>query len=80
MGLAERLSSQRLLDPPGEVFGRLRAAFGPDDHLQGSGELSAVQARPALGEVLSQVGGLPRIELPVQEVLDVGQNFVAINL
>ncbi|HEX2069693.1 MAG TPA: hypothetical protein VHH54_05765 [Actinomycetota bacterium] len=79
-GLLEGLSSERLLDPDAQVFWRLRAAFGPDDRLQGSGELSAVQARPALGEVLSQVGGLPRIELPVQEVLDVGQNFVAINL
>jgi hypothetical protein len=68
------------LDPDAQVFGRLRPAFGPDNHLQGPGELSAVQARPALGEMPSEVGGLPRIELAVQEMLDLDQDFVAANL
>jgi hypothetical protein len=76
----EGLSSERLLDPDAQVFGRLGPAFGPDDHLQGSGELRAVQARPALREVPSQVGSFTRIELPVQEVLDLDQDVVAINL
>jgi hypothetical protein len=68
------------LNPDAQVFGRLGAAFGPDDHLQGSGELRTLQARPALGEVPSEVGGLVRIELPVQEMLDLDQDFVAASL
>jgi hypothetical protein len=62
------------------MFRGFGLALGPDNHFQGPGELRAVQARPALGEVPSEVGGRARIELPVKEVLDLNQDFVAINL
>ncbi|HEX2088580.1 MAG TPA: hypothetical protein VHI54_01420 [Actinomycetota bacterium] len=79
-GLVERLSSERFLDPDAEVLGRLGAAFGPDDHFERPSEFGALQARPALGEVHSEMGGLAGIELPVKEMLDLGQHFVAANL
>ncbi len=78
--LEERLSSERFLDPHREVRRRLGLTFGANDHLQGPGEFGPVQAGGALGEVPSEVGSLGRIELTVQEVLDLLKNFFATNL
>ena len=73
------LDPEGLLDANDEVFGGLRSALGPDDRLQLPGELRAVQAAPAFDEVTGELVSAVRVELPVQIVLDLSQNFVAAN-
>jgi hypothetical protein len=69
-----------LPDPDHEVVGRLRPAFVSDDLFQPSLELGSVETGTARTEVPLEVGGPTPIELPMKEVLDLGQNLFAANL
>jgi len=70
----------RLLDPNDQVLGSLRPAFHPHDVLELSGELGPVPARAARAEMCGEEASTVRIELSVEIVLDLGQDFFATNL
>jgi hypothetical protein len=83
LGVARALDDfppDRLLDPNDQMFGGLRPALRPDDVLELSGELCSVPARAARAEVVREDASTVRVELSVEIVLDLGQDFFAANL
>src|SRR5438874_346629 len=67
-------------DPRDQVLGyALRAALLGHERAKGHSELLALQAPPALRQVLLDVLGLRRIELVVQEQLDLAEDVFAVS-
>jgi hypothetical protein len=70
----------RLLDPNDQVLGSPRPALHPHDVLELSGELGPVPARAARAEVRREEASPVRVELSVEIILDLSQDFFATNL
>jgi hypothetical protein len=71
----------RFPDPDDQVFGGgLRPALRPNDVLELSGELGPAPARAARAEVCGEDASTVRVELSVEIILDLGQDFFAANL
>jgi len=62
------------------MVGGLRVALGTDDLLELALELGPLEARQAGDEVVRELDGSRRIELPVKEILDLDKNLFAANL
>ena len=77
-----RVLPDRPADLLQEVLGgrRRSAALHADDLLQATLEVGPLKARPTDPEVLRQMGGPGRVELSVDEVLDLVQYLFAANL
>jgi hypothetical protein len=71
----------RFPDPNDQVFGGgLRTALRPNDVLELASELGPVPTRAARAEVVREEASTVRVELSVEIILDLGQDFFAANL